>query len=71
MSKKLSSDLSKKQQKSLSLWDAAITDAERMIEEAKGRIEELTFSIHFFRKQRDAGEPFPGESAEPSQSEAA
>lgn len=69
MTKRLSRNLSKNRQKTFAAWDAAISDAERMIREAKDTIESLRFSIHFFKEQRDAGAPFPGESAE--QSEAA
>lgn len=43
-------------------WDAAITDAEKRIEEARERIKWLRRSVASFRKLRDSGEPFPSES---------
>lgn len=58
-----SRNLSKKQQKNLAAWDTAIADAERRIRAAKEEIEQLRFSIHFLKKQRDAGVPFPIEGA--------
>jgi hypothetical protein len=60
MKKKLSSNLSKNQQKPFSAWDAAIADAEQMMQEAKARAEDLEFSIHAFKQMRDSGELFPG-----------
>ena len=42
-------------------WDAAIYDAERSVEAAKARIEQLTVSIHRFKQFKEAGELFPGE----------
>jgi hypothetical protein len=64
VTKKVSRDLSKKQQKkSVNPWDSAIADAEQMIRQSQDTIERLRFSIHFFKQQRDAGLPFPGESA--------
>jgi hypothetical protein len=70
MTKILSRDLSKKQQKSLTGWDAAIADAERMINEAKETIETLKFSIHSFKAARDRGEPFPSEQTKQREAKA-
>ena len=55
--------------KSSEKWDKAISDAEGMIREAKERIAQLKSSVKTFKRLRDRGAPFPGESAD--QSEAA
>jgi hypothetical protein len=47
--------------KSSDKWDKAISDAQRMIKEAKGQIAQLKFSIRTFERLRDSGAPFPGE----------
>lgn len=42
------------------LWNAAITDAEKMIQDAKNKITHLKRSVESFKYLRDCGEPFPG-----------
>lgn len=42
-------------------WDAAIADAEKMIQEAQAKIRNLKKSVAAFQRLRDAGEPFPSE----------
>jgi predicted translin family RNA/ssDNA-binding protein len=46
----------------VSRWNEAISDAERMLEEAKQKVARLRRSIKTFQELRDDGEPFPGES---------
>jgi hypothetical protein len=51
-------------------WDSAITDAQRMIQEAQAKIRELKKSIAIFQRLRDRGEPFPGkETGQESEAE--
>ena len=49
--------------KSVNRWDTAISDAERLIQEARDRITRLRHSIIAFKELRDRGEPFPGEKS--------
>ena len=60
MSRALSKKVKLKTINALTGWDAAIYDAERAIEVAKARINNLTLSVHWFKQFKDAGEPFPG-----------
>lgn len=41
-------------------WDALIEKARQELREAKKRVSELTKSIAFFEKKRDAGDSWPG-----------
>lgn len=52
--------------KTVTAWDTAIADAQKKIEEARGRIDSLKRAIRGFRRLRDRGEPFPGEDACPT-----
>jgi hypothetical protein len=61
MSKEIGRGKVAQMSKSISSWDALITDAEQMIGEAKDRIARLNQSIEIFRQLRDKGEPFPGQ----------
>jgi hypothetical protein len=56
--------------KSVSKWNEAIEDAERLIREARERIAELRRSIRTFEELRDAGETFPGESQQKREAKA-
>jgi hypothetical protein len=68
MSKKSPNTICTNKSKSLSGWDAAITDAQEQIEEAKRRISRLRQAIKTFEGFRDRGEPFFGNS--PKETEA-
>ena len=46
-------------QVSRKLWDEAIYDAEKQIEEAQRKIANLKRGINAFKERRDNGEPFP------------
>jgi hypothetical protein len=63
MSKKESRIIFAQTSKSGNLWNQAISDAERMIDEAKEKILTLRQSIKTFVELCDSGAPFPGESA--------
>jgi predicted translin family RNA/ssDNA-binding protein len=52
-------------------WGKAIDEAERQIKEAEEKIKRLKLSIQTFKEMIAQGEPFPGESAEQNQTEAA
>jgi hypothetical protein len=60
MTRKVSTILSKNKDKILSGWDAAISDTEQMIREARKKIRAMKRSVEAFRRQRDNGVPFPG-----------
>lgn len=62
MSKQKARDFFIQPCKSVSGWDKAIADAEKMIQEAKAKITNLRLSIKAFKELRDSGEPFPGEA---------
>ncbi len=51
------------------LWDVAISDAEKLLNEAKERVAGLKRSITIFREKRDSGEPFPSEKRERSEAQ--
>jgi hypothetical protein len=48
-------------------WDSAIQTTEGLVQEAKERVKTLQRSIEAFKKMRDRGEPFPGESQNQSE----
>lgn len=62
MHTKMSREMSKNVNQPISHWDAAISDAEKKIQEAVEKITKLRESIKIFKKLRDSGEPFPGET---------
>ena len=45
------------------LWDKAIADAEELIENARGDIQQLKKSIELSKRLRAKGAAFPGEGA--------
>ena len=60
MSKSDAIDIFRQTSKTITPWDAAINDAEQMIEEAKTRIKMLRSAIKGFEFLRDSGQPWPG-----------
>lgn len=48
----------------VSLWDSAISDAEKMLNEAKSRVSNLKRTITLLKGLRDRGEPLPVEKSE-------
>lgn len=48
-------------------WDEAISDAERMLREAQGRVKELAEAVRIFKRRRDSGEPFFGQQQKQSE----
>lgn len=48
-------------------WDEAIADAEAMLGEAQAKVQQLTEAIRIFKRRRDKGEPFFGQSQEQSE----
>jgi hypothetical protein len=67
MARKVSNILSRNQHKNLSGWDAAISDTEKMIREARKKIKAMKRSAENFKRLRDEGKPFPGEVKERSE----
>lgn len=57
--------------KELTGWDRAVYDTEQKIKAVKGKLAGLEAALVVCKERRDSGEPFPGESAEQSASEAA
>lgn len=55
--------------KPISGWDAAITDAEKMIVEERLKIARLKRAIESFKGLRDSGHPFPSEGTKQSEAE--
>jgi len=45
-------------------WDTAISDAEKMLTQAKDRVARLKRTITIFKEFRDSGESFPSEKSE-------
>jgi hypothetical protein len=68
MSKKTVKKNVKKNRDAVNPWEQAISDAEWLIENLKGRIRSLRGAIVGFKDMRDAGEPWPGTAESPDQS---
>ena len=49
---------------SVSSWDEAISDAEKMMAEAQDKVRQLAKAVRVFKRRRDNGEPFFSERAE-------
>jgi len=62
MSKKTVKKNVKKKRDAVNPWDEAISDAEWLIENLKGRIRNLRGAIIGFKDMRDSGELWPGTS---------
>jgi hypothetical protein len=60
--KEILSQIDKKICTSVSGWDAAITEAQRLIGGQKEKIAGVKRAIRAFEDLRDAGHPFPGDS---------
>jgi len=56
---------------SVTFWDTAISDAEKMLADAKERVSRLKRTITIFKRMRDNGEPFPGENQSKAQNDLA
>jgi hypothetical protein len=60
MSKGKDTNIFRHSSKGQSPWDAAIKDAEEMVNEAKKRIKILRSAIKGFEELKGAGHPWPG-----------
>ena len=52
-----------KDEKSLPLWNQAITDAQAKLEAAEKKVKQLKYALATFKRNREQGRAWPGESA--------